>query len=250
VIAASGNSGKASLDYPAAYSDVISVGAVDALGQVTNYSNGGAGLDFVAPGGDTYRDRNGDGYGDGILQETLGYSGTSYQFFEGTSMATPHVAGAAALLLSAGAKPWEVRQLLVDTAVDVDASGVDTWGGYGLIDVVSALDLLGPAAPPSSETGDDGSSEPPTSGDSTAPVISAVGGDRSNGVLTLTWETDEAASTEIEFEDYGLFGDSSSLNTSHELAFYIDSNQTYYFTIVATDASGNTSEDGLWVSYP
>jgi serine protease len=123
VVAASGNSGAGAVDYPAAYSQVLAVGATRADGAVAAYSNTGNALDLVAPGGDMGRDQNGDGYADGIVQETLSGSGFGYLFFEGTSMAAPHVAGAAALLIAAGAPAADVRGLLQDTAVVVGGTG-------------------------------------------------------------------------------------------------------------------------------
>ena len=240
VVAASGNAGKSTLDYPAAYNGVISVGAVGGTGSVTNYSNGG--VDLVAPGGDVSRDATGDGYVDGILQETIQGSGTTYQFLEGTSMATPHVAAAAALLLSAGADPWEVEGLLIDTADDMGAAGWDTWSGHGLIDPVEALAQLDGSA--------GGPTEPPANEDTTAPTISNVAGSRSGNSMTISWTTDEPASSEIDFRDYGLFGDPDALVTNHELNFTIDPNATYHFTLFSEDASGNRGESGVWYMEP
>lgn len=237
LVAASGNDGKGSLDYPAGYPDVLSVGAVGPTGRVTAYSNGGDGLDLVAPGGDLALDANRDGYADGILQET----DDGYVFLEGTSMATPHVAGAAALLIAAGAPQEGVADLLLAHATDLEGAGWDTWSGYGLLDVVAALnavDAAGVEAPPSSTA------------DTTAPFISGVGGSRSGTTLTLTWTTDEPATTEVEFETYGWFGDTETYTVSHEMTFTIDRNTTYVFTLAATDAAGNRSTDGAWVSAP
>ena len=140
VVAATGNDGSDSaLNYPAVYDDALAVAATDYNDIRTSYSNAGAGVDLAAPGGDTSADLNGDGYGDGILQETRNSNGWGYYFYQGTSMATPHVAGAAAVLMGAGATAEEARALLEETAMDRGADGWDSEYGHGVIDLPSAL---------------------------------------------------------------------------------------------------------------
>ncbi len=97
VVAAAGNDGvDVKMSSVASCRGVISVGANDARGVMTGYSNYGATLDIMAPGGDTARDDNGDDLPDGILSTVRG----SYGLLNGTSMASPVVAAAAALLKS------------------------------------------------------------------------------------------------------------------------------------------------------
>ncbi|KKU82789.1 MAG: hypothetical protein UY09_C0005G0021 [Parcubacteria group bacterium GW2011_GWA2_47_8] len=143
VVAAAGNSGANSLLYPARYTDyVIAVGATRYDGQKAPYSNYGTGLAMVAPGGDITVDQNRDGYGDGILQQTLANNTRSfgYYFYQGTSMASPHVAAAAALVRSVGVSDAAtVRSILQSTAQDRGASGYDTTYGWGLIDAGAAV---------------------------------------------------------------------------------------------------------------
>jgi serine protease len=103
VVAAAGNSNSA-VEFPAAYDDyVIAVGSSRFDNGRAPYSNFGPQIDIVAPGGDVGIDQNGDGFADGILQQTFKPQtpGTyTYLFFEGTSMASPHIAGVAALMLA------------------------------------------------------------------------------------------------------------------------------------------------------
>lgn len=141
VVCASGNEGsRKNVSYPAIYPTTIAVGATDYLDSVTRYSNKGIGLDIVAPGGDTLKDLNGDGYGDGILQETY-LTNWNYYFFEGTSMAAPHVAAAAALVIAVnpGISPADVFEKLTSTALDIHEAGYDKTSGYGLLQVYNAL---------------------------------------------------------------------------------------------------------------
>jgi len=135
VVAASGNNGSTGSNgviYPAAYDQfAIAVGAVRYDKKRVNYSNGGNALDFVAPGGDMGVDQNGDGYGDGILQETI----NGFYFYQGTSMATAHVSGLVALLKEIGGSlsPDEVEQRLMDASEDLGSSGWDRQYGHGLV---------------------------------------------------------------------------------------------------------------------
>ncbi|MBN2372940.1 S8 family serine peptidase [bacterium] len=146
IIAAAGNDGLPACSDPAAYDEkVIAVGATRYDETLSYYSNYGPSLDIVAPGGDTSVDQNGDGYVDGVLQQTfqkIGWRITwNYYFFQGTSMATPHVAGVAALLISNGtaATPQEVRAAIQETAEDLGAPGRDDTYGWGLVDAYTAL---------------------------------------------------------------------------------------------------------------
>ena len=156
-VASTGNDNSAFLSYPAAYDEVIAVGAVDINEERAPYSNYGIGMELVAPGGNTSEDENGDGYADGVLQQT--FSGGdptnwAYWFWQGTSMAAPHVTGLIALILSGWSASGiensgtsrirNIRDILHSTAEDLGAPGYDTVYGYGLIDAAAALVTLAP----------------------------------------------------------------------------------------------------------
>ncbi len=141
VVAATGNDGFSDfIGYPAALQTTIAVGSVDAEKGIAFYSNQGQQIDIVAPGGDTSVDKNGDGMQDGVLQETRLGGKWAYHYLQGTSMATPHVAGVAALVYANGVTdPDDIREVLTSSAKDLGDKGWDSTFGHGLVDPVAAL---------------------------------------------------------------------------------------------------------------
>lgn len=144
ICAATGNTNRKGLQYPAAYSQCIAVGATRFDGARARYSTYGNGIDVVAPGGDTQVDQNGDGYGDGILQQTFASGAPTsfaYYFFQGTSMATPHVSAIAALVrqVKPGYSAAQVRAAIENTCRNLGAAGYDTTFGNGLVNASAAI---------------------------------------------------------------------------------------------------------------
>ncbi|UJF33265.1 S8 family serine peptidase [Paenibacillus hexagrammi] len=123
LVAAAGNEGT-SVKYPAAYPTVVGVGGATADKHADYRSNYGPELDIVAPW-EVYTTALGGGY----------------QYQDGTSMAAPQVAAAAALIWAKypGLAPYQVRNLLEQTAEDLDADGWDPSTGNGLLRVDRAL---------------------------------------------------------------------------------------------------------------
>jgi len=155
VVAASGNEAVRTVAYPARAGTAISVGSTTEHGCLSDFSNGGRGLDVVAPGGgeDAYLSDPGcapdDTSGRNIFQLTLvGQQRKSFglpTYYQGTSMAVPHVSAAAALVIASGIlgshpKPAAVERRLERTARDLGAPGYDTRYGWGLIDAGRATD--------------------------------------------------------------------------------------------------------------
>ncbi|MGL6160983.1 S8 family peptidase [Microbulbifer sp.] len=159
VVAAGNSSADAGGFTPASCSGVVTVASVDRSGGRAWYSNYGSVVDVAAPGGDTSTLSNG-------VLSTLnsgaqGPANDNYDFFQGTSMAAPHVAGAAALLYAAnpGITPTEVESILVNTARSFPASCSQC--GSGIVDAAAAVggDIDPPPPPPSGGTLENGVAE-------------------------------------------------------------------------------------------
>jgi serine protease len=133
VVAAAGNDA-GPVGYPARIAGVLGVGAVDSTLARASFSNTGTGLDIVAPGV-------------GIVQQTLGSSAGTFAdaSLSGTSMATPFVTAAAALVLALRptSTPASVARTLERTAQDLGIAGRDPETGYGLVRADRALGATG-----------------------------------------------------------------------------------------------------------
>lgn len=146
VVAAAGNDGGSTLNYPARYTGVVSVGAVQYDQTRADYSNSGTGLTIMAPGGNVDLDQNGDGQPDGIAAQTCtnnACSAFSVQYYEGTSQAAGQVSGVLALLESCGGTATTATNALISNATDAGAAGYDTLYGNGLTNAAAALASLG-----------------------------------------------------------------------------------------------------------
>jgi subtilisin family serine protease len=126
IIAAAGNDGLESILYPAALPHVMAVGATDKTDGRASFSNYGDALDIVAPGVNVF--------------STLWNN--SYTYLSGTSMATPHVAGVAALVLSLHPEYTndQAEKVLKAGCVDLGNPGWDPYYGYGRVDALAALE--------------------------------------------------------------------------------------------------------------
>lgn len=142
-VAAAGNSNSNVIGSPSAVEGVIAVGAVGADGQKASYSSYGPVLDVVAPGGELGSDVDGNQLPDGVVSTIWNSTnGTpDYIPYEGTSMASPHVAGVVALLLAVepSLNAAQAQQILETTATDLGSPGRDDLFGAGLINVPAAL---------------------------------------------------------------------------------------------------------------
>ncbi|TQV84953.1 PKD domain-containing protein [Aliikangiella coralliicola] len=200
LIAASGNDGNGnSPKYPAAFSSVVAVNQSNSNDSLTGVGQNG---EITAPGANIYSTDLGGGY----------------STKSGTSMASPHAAGAAALILSANSNlsPLQVRQALANTAVDI---GSPNMAGAGRIDVKAAIDSL---------TG--GGNAPPTASftqscNQLACNFDGAGSSDSDGSITsYAWN----------------FGDNSSASGVAPAHNYASAG-TYIITLTVTDNDGATN---------
>jgi serine protease len=158
IAAAAGNGGDTDNApvYPAVYAKdldgAVAVAAVDFNLARAYYSNANDYVEIAAPGGDVTADLNNDEFGDGILQQTLDFDAAAagvfnqftYAFEEGTSMATAHVSGLAALLIDQGiTNPKAVEAAMKAFATDVGPAGRDNDTGFGVINARATIRGLG-----------------------------------------------------------------------------------------------------------
>jgi len=208
-VAAAGNSGNPpgkgdNVIYPARWDSVIAVAATDESDNRARWSSTGPDVELAAPGV-------------GINSTLLGggYGGKS-----GTSMASPHVAGTAALVITAGITSNDtVRQQLFDTADDLGDTGLDTKYGYGLVD---ADEAALPAVPNTSPVADaDG---PYTGTEDVAVTFDGSGSyDPDGDPLTYAW-------------DFGDGATGTGINPTHVYT----AGGTYTVTLVVNDGKVNS----------
>lgn len=177
MVAAAGNSGTTAgtedtVNYPAKFGSAMAVAATTSANARATFSSTGPAVEIAAPGSSILSTLRGGGYG----------------YMSGTSMACPHVAGAAAVLISAGLTDGaDVRLLLDMSALDLGTAGRDTWYGYGLADLATALSALEPAPPadPQPEPQPDPEPPPPATASVDAIAYTKFGGKRNDRNLGI-----------------------------------------------------------------
>jgi len=215
LVAAAGNDGKASgvgdtVDYPAAYSSVIAVAATDSTDKRASFSSTGPAVELAAPGVN-------------IFSTYLG----GYASASGTSMACPHVAGTAALVLYANPSFTndDIREKLKQTATDLGTSGWDTLYGFGRVNAEAAAIVSAPD-------------------ENTPPVAEA------NGPYSVTVENPVYFSSEGSYDPDGSvvayewdFGDETENSFEQNPSHTYSTAGTYTVTLTVTDNENAVGTD-------
>ncbi len=181
MVAAAGNNATSDMVFPAAFEEVISVGAINRSGDLASYSNFGPWIDLVAPGGEAGEDSGPADAGDdtggdagtvesnddetdtqptAILSTAASSDGETidpiYDDLEGTSLACAHASATAALLLAIDPNltPSDIRTILTETATDLGNVGEDDRFGAGRLNASAAvqrarIQSTAPTTPPS-----------------------------------------------------------------------------------------------------
>jgi thermitase len=126
VIAAAGNKGTNTKQYPAAYRKVIAVSATNENDRLASFSSRGSWVDLAAPG-------------TRILSTRAALTGGAYDRESGTNEAAHFVSALAGLLASEGKTAGEIRQRMQSTATDLGPAGNDPYYGHGRIDANKAV---------------------------------------------------------------------------------------------------------------
>lgn len=225
LVGAAGNAGPCTdcVLYPAAYDTVLAVSAVDDADDLADFSSTGSEIDLAAPGV-------------GVLSTV---PDDSYEYYSGTSMACPHVAGAAGQLMANGLTNMEARERLGSSAEDLGLGAEQQ--GDGLLDVEAALSL-------------DGDSEPT--------LAVSTGGPASVGETTATLrgsldDLGGAASADVSFEYRPTGATTTSTTATQTLSesgsFSADvsglSSGTDYEYRAVADASDGDSDEGSFVTF-
>eukprot|EP00568_Trieres_chinensis_P006613 CAMPEP_0183292170 /NCGR_PEP_ID=MMETSP0160_2-20130417/1326_1 /TAXON_ID=2839 ORGANISM="Odontella Sinensis, Strain Grunow 1884" /NCGR_SAMPLE_ID=MMETSP0160_2 /ASSEMBLY_ACC=CAM_ASM_000250 /LENGTH=1110 /DNA_ID=CAMNT_0025453089 /DNA_START=101 /DNA_END=3433 /DNA_ORIENTATION=+ len=238
IVAAAGNDGNSAKGYPASYTGVMSVAATDSSDRKASFSQYNDQVEISGPGV-------------GVKSTT---PDNGYSTWSGTSMATPHVAGVAALVWShnSNCTSAQIRAILSATAMYMSGqNSCDEQFGYGMVQAKAAIQLLQQggcdAGSPNfllTEDGFTGCKVGPTSAPTQPPTISC---DVETSTLTLTLKTDSyGGDTGWELKDandivkYSASADSyGNLETYiHELDVCAHQCEQYTFTITDTWGDG------------
>lgn len=245
VVAAGNSSSDAQLFNPANCNNVISVAASNREGAKATYTNTGAVVDISAPGGSMY----GTSY-DGILSTlntgTTTPANDTYAFFQGTSMAAPHVAGVAALMQSANPEltPAQIESIIKESARPFPVACADC--GAGIVDASAAVSIAislgsGVDEPDTGEPENPDNNENPVNTLPTASFTASI--NDLSVALTDTSTDNEGPLTSWRWN----FGDNTTSDNQNPVHTYAATG-TYKITLTVTDSNGATHSSNQIIS--
>ncbi|WP_222918767.1 S8 family serine peptidase [Natrinema sp. SYSU A 869] len=229
LVAAAGNDYGSSVSYPAAHDSVVAVSSLDEGETLSDFSNLGPEIELAAPGDDVLSSVPWD----------------DYDYFPGTSMASPVVAGVAGLTLSAwpNLSNEQLRTHLQDTAVDVGLSGNEQ--GSGRVDAGNAVTTEPGSSPdPNPDPGECGDEVNTASADG---ELSGGWGGNPSDTYTYQLQTVDPCSATITLEgptsaDFDLYltvdGRTPTISDYDERSASEDSNETIEVDLTGSEAFG------------
>jgi len=214
--------------YPAAYNHVMAVAATAPDDTYSYFSQYGSHCDIAAPGGEMGYLHDPDGIYStmptySVYMNTEGFS-QNYDYVHGTSQATPHVAGLAALVWSAAPTltPDQVQNTIQSTAVDLGASGWDPDYGHGRINALAALQSV---ATPS------------------APTLSSISNPDGDGDYLVDWsDVPNAASYTLQEDDNAGFASPAAIYNGANSQVQVTGRGpgAWYYRVQASNGAGNS----------
>jgi len=213
--------------YPAANANVMAVAATAPDDTYANYSQYGSHCDIAAPGGEMYsiHDTNGiystmPTYNVYMNNLSPSYS-NNYDYVNGTSQATPYVAGLAALVWSEAPalSPDEVQAVIQNTAVDLGSTGWDSTYGHGRVNAQAAVAAV---------SGPD------------APTLNAISNADGDGSYTVDWDAvSGAASYQLQEDDSSAFSSPTVRYTGSSTQYAVSGQSvgTWYYRVRGSDGS-------------